>query len=65
MTGLAPGSPAAAAGVRPGDVIQEINRQPVRSIADLKRLSGKLSANEAVLLLVERQGNKLFLVVKP
>ena len=65
VTGVAPDSAAAAAGVEPGDVILEINRQPVRSVADLKKLSGKLSKKEGALLLINRRGGKLFLAIKP
>ncbi|MBI3897026.1 MAG: DegQ family serine endoprotease [Gammaproteobacteria bacterium] len=65
VTGVAPDSPAAVAGVEPGDVIMEINRQTIRSVADLKRLNGKLSKSEGTLLRINRQGNKLFIVVKP
>jgi len=65
ITGVSPDSAAAAAGVQPGDVIVEVNRQGVRSVADLKRINGKLSKNESVLLLINRQGRKIFLAVKP
>lgn len=65
VTGLAPDSAAAAAGVEPGDVILEINRQSVRSVADLKRISSKLSKKEGALLLINRRGGKLFLAIKP
>lgn len=65
VTGLAPDSPAAAAGVEPGDVILEINRQPVRSVADVKRISSKLSKKDGALLLINRRGGKLFLAIKP
>ncbi len=65
VTYIAPSSPAAGAGVQPGDVILQINRQPVTSIADMKRIGGKLTAKESVLLLINRAGSKLFLVVKP
>jgi serine protease Do len=63
--GVAPSSPAARAGVRPGDVILEVNRQPVRSVAELKQISAKLSAKEGALLLINRGGSRLFLAVAP
>ena len=65
VTGVAPESPAAGAGVRPGDVILEINRQRVSSLAELKRLSAKLSNKEPVLLLLNRSGSQTFLVLNP
>jgi serine protease Do len=65
ITGVAPDSAAAEAGVQPGDVILEVNRQRVRSVADLKRINDKLSKAESVLLLINRHGGKLFLAIKP
>ena len=65
ITGVSPDSAAADAGVQPGDVIVEVNRQVVRSVTDLKRINSKLSKNESVLLLINRRGGKLFLAIKP
>jgi serine protease Do len=62
---VSPASSAAAAGVEPGDVILEVNRQKVSSVAELKQIAGKLPKSEGALLLVLRQGSKLFLAVKP
>jgi serine protease Do len=55
---------AAAAGIQPGDVIQEVNRQAVRSVDDL-RAAAKKSSDRPTLVLVNRQGNDLFLTVRP
>jgi len=65
ITGIAPDSAAAQAGVEAGDVILEINRQAVRSVNDVRKISAKLPKNEGALLLLNRRGGKLFLVVKP
>lgn len=65
VTGVAPDSAASQTGVAPGDVILEINRQPVRSVADVRRISAALPKNESVLLYLNRRGGKIFLVVKP
>jgi len=65
ITGVDPNSPAAAAGVQPGDVILEVNRQPVRSVEDLRRIAAKLSKKDSVLLLLNRRGGKLFLALRP
>ncbi len=64
ISGLDPSSPAAATGLQPGDVIAEINRQPVRSIDDYGRLLAALGEDEDVLLLINRAGNQQFAVVK-
>jgi serine protease Do len=55
---------AASAGIQPGDVIQEVNRQTVTSVDDLKSALKK-SADRPTLLLINRQGNDLFVTVRP
>ena len=40
-----PNSPAAEAGMQPGDIIKEINRSKVDSLADYQRLIGKASGD--------------------
>ena len=59
-----PLGPAAQAGVQPGDVIVEVNRQRVRAASDVgAALKG--SASRPSLLLINRGGQNLFLTVKP
>jgi serine protease Do len=65
IAGVDEGSAAEEAGLQEGDVILEINRQPVRNLADFKRLSGKLSKQGSTLLLINRQGRKLFIAIQP
>jgi serine protease Do len=60
-----PESPAAMAGLRPGDVIREVNRKPVKSVQDFERLVGKLSPKDRVLLLVTRGNASIFLSITP
>jgi serine protease Do len=59
-----PSSPAAEAGINEGDVIEEVNRQPVRSVADLKAALQRTGTRPA-LLLINRGGNSIFLTVRP
>ena len=59
-----PDGRAAAAGIQAGDVIQEVNRQPVKSVDDLKTALKKTS-DRPTLVLINRQGNNIFLTVKP
>ena len=63
VTDVDPDSAAAQAGLRPGDVIQRINRQPVESMADFKRLVSQ-GAGKPLLLLVNRGGRTAFLVIE-
>ncbi|MBI3621025.1 MAG: DegQ family serine endoprotease [Nitrospirae bacterium] len=59
------GSVAEEAGVRAGDVIVEINRQPVKNLDDYRRIGRQLHAGESVLLLLNRGGQMLFVTVSP
>jgi serine protease Do len=54
--------PAAAAGVRPGDVILGINGKAVKSIAELK--SATNTGNKTVAILLEREGAQIFLPIR-
>jgi serine protease Do len=60
VTGIDPNSPRAESGLQKGDVIQEVNHQPVRNVAEFKQAMRKSGNNEA-LLLVNRGGNTLFI----
>ena len=57
---VAPGSEAAHRGLQSGDLIQEINRQPVESVEDYESALDKVKPGEALLLLVLRNGNTFF-----
>src|SRR5437899_6081512 len=57
------GGRAAEAGIRAGDVIVEINRQPVRTVEDLKARVDKQAKNEPMVLLVNRDGQALYVAV--
>ena len=59
-----PGGRAADAGVQAGDIIQEVNRQPVQSVDDL-RAAVRRTSDRPVLLLVQRGERALYLTVKP
>lgn len=61
VTEVNPSSPAAGSGIRPGDVIQEVNRRPVRNAGEFENAMGK--AGKDPLLLVNRHGTTLFIAV--
>jgi S1-C subfamily serine protease len=61
---VSPDGRAADAGIQPGDVIQEVNRQPVQTVDQL-RAAVKKASERPLLLLVNRKGNDLFLTVRP
>ena len=52
ITGVEPFSAAASAGVRTGQVILQINGQPVRSVGDARRIAGTLPAGSVASLRV-------------
>ncbi len=56
--------PAADAGMARGDVILQINRKPVSSVADAKAALDN-AGDKPVLLLVSRRGQTTYVVVKP
>lgn len=64
VTDVAPDSPAEDAGLQRGDVIEQINRQPVNSVSDYQRLVNQ-AGNKTLVLLVNRGGNTAFVVVQP
>ncbi|MDQ3816696.1 MAG: Do family serine endopeptidase, partial [Acidobacteriota bacterium] len=59
-----PTGPAAEAGIGEGDVIEEVNRQPVRSASDIQAALARTGTRPA-LLLVNHEGQSLFLTVRP
>jgi serine protease Do len=59
-----PDGRAADAGIEAGDVIEQVNRQPVQSVDELRAAVAK-SNDRPVLLLVNRQGSGLFVTVRP
>ena len=63
-----PDGRAADAGIQAGDIILEVNRQPVKSVDDLRAAVGRAS-EKPTLLLVRRsagdEGRDLFVTVRP
>jgi serine protease Do len=58
-------SPAGKAGLREGDVIQEVNKEPVRNAKDLVAVSKKLKPNEKILIRVYSQGRSGYVALEP
>ncbi|MBZ2167307.1 DegQ family serine endoprotease [Marinobacter sp. F4216] len=57
--------PAFEAGIRQRDVITEINRETVSSVADFRNVVESLPEGKAVSVRVVREGRALYLVMKP
>ena len=62
---VADGSPAEEAGLQVGDVVVEINRNPVASLRDFAKATGALSPKDSALVLVLRNGRSTYLTIKP
>jgi S1-C subfamily serine protease len=60
---VTPGSVASEAGVRRGDVIEQVNRKPVNSVSEVQDALRSDNGGRPALLLVNRQGNTLFLAL--
>jgi Do/DeqQ family serine protease len=59
-----PDSRAASAGLQPGDVIKQVNRQSIANVDEL-RAAVKKTTDRPILMLVNREGRDLFLTVRP
>ena len=62
VTEVKPDSAAAEAGLKPGDVIQEINRKPVKTAEEAVRMT-ETATDKTTLLRVWRNGGSRFVVV--
>jgi len=65
VSAVEPGGPAEAAGIQRGDVIQEVNHEVVKTLADYQKAATKIKKEELAVLLLSRQGNNLFVAVNP
>ena len=57
------GSPAADAGVRPGDVIVEVDHHRVASVAEMKRALERHPKNAPVVVLLRREDQSLYVAM--
>ena len=63
VANIDPSSHAADAGLREGDVIQQVNHQPVKSVQDFDHAMSSGKKDDPTLLLINREGNTLFVAV--
>ena len=59
------GAPAEEAGLRRGDVINEINRQRILNLNDFNKIVARITQGENVLLFVNRGGRKFYTALEP
>ncbi|MGH7309416.1 MAG: Do family serine endopeptidase, partial [Candidatus Rokuibacteriota bacterium] len=58
-------SEAAEAGLRPGDVVVEANREPIKTVADFERTTRALKTGERLTVRVERGRSAFYLAFAP
>ncbi len=63
VTAVESGSAADEAGLQRGDVIVEVDRQPVRTLADFERLTRRTTTGRALTLRIQRGAASLYVAV--
>ncbi|HVG02758.1 MAG TPA: PDZ domain-containing protein, partial [Nitrospira sp.] len=63
VTDIEEGSLAEVSGLQPGDLILELNRQPIPNFSTFQRLAEPFRSSDLALLLVNRQGNILYIPI--
>jgi serine protease Do len=58
------GSPAGDAGIRPGDLIEEINGIPIKTMKDYHTQIANQKPGSSIRFLMKRQGKTMFVVVE-
>ena len=53
------------AGIRPGDILLQINQKQVASLEEYKKIAPKIKAKDRLLLLIRRKGQDLYVIVRP
>ncbi|KAA1193348.1 DegQ family serine endoprotease [Pseudohalioglobus sediminis] len=61
---VVPGSPAAEAGIRPGDIITLVGNSPVKSVDAFEQAEEKLRGGSSVPLRLMRRGSPMFIGIK-
>jgi Do/DeqQ family serine protease len=65
ITGVLNGGPAASAGIRPGDVVTQVDGQPVRTLSELMTRIAALTPGQAAPFVLDRRGEAVQLSVTP
>jgi serine protease Do len=65
ISDITEGSPAAEAGLRPGDLITEVNRTAIKNMNDYQQALQKAKKGDNLLLLIQRAGGSFYIVLTP
>ena len=63
IVGVQPNSTAQAAGLKPGDIILEVNRQKILNEKDYRTAMEKVMPEQGVLFLIDRGGSTFFVTL--
>jgi serine protease Do len=63
VTDVESGSPAAMAGIKPGSLIQEVNRKPVENVKEFKETADAAAKEGKVMLRVRYEKSSIFVVL--
>jgi serine protease Do len=63
VSDVEPNGAAARAGINPGDVILEVNRQAVESASEAVRVLQRVQSGQPAFLLIWRRGSEIFVTV--
>jgi serine protease Do len=58
-----PGSAAEEAGIKKGDVIQEIDRKKIEGLKDYDRIVSGMQPEDSVLLFINRAGKRFYVTL--
>jgi serine protease Do len=64
VSGVTSGSPASEAGLQRGDLIQEIENEPVESVDDYKRIMQESASKKQILMVIRHRGHTRYVVLK-
>lgn len=64
VAGVEPGSPADLAGIRKGDIILEVNRQPANSVDEAMKAIAQADNEDTLLLLINRDKGSVFVALE-
>ena len=64
ITDVEAGSPAQRGGLTRGDILLQVNRRPVTTVADAARELGRVASGSTAFLLVMRNGQETFVTVR-
>jgi serine protease Do len=64
ITQIEPNSDASSK-LQPGDVIEEVNQEPVTTVEEFQKIAGSLRRDDKALLYIIRGRSRAFVVISP